>query len=140
MNKIDKIFSLLSALFAVLIISFLALLVWNQAKNYALRSCVHSVGSDVVEYSSELHDFARSSESWYVLTDDEAKSALKDISFRDCPQSDSQPQDMKERNFKLAVIKNSEYGFRVIVWSKGFDNISGTSDDIVFPRHEKVSN
>jgi len=140
MNKLEKTFSLLSVFFAVLIFSFLIYIVWNYAKNSALYSCVYSAGVDLIEYSPELHNLARSSENWYVLTDDEAKFALKSISFRRCSQSDSQPQDMKERNFKIAVIKSSEYGFRIIVWSRGFDNISGTADDIVFPRHEKVPN
>ncbi|HXG86159.1 MAG TPA: hypothetical protein VNI84_19215 [Pyrinomonadaceae bacterium] len=140
MIKLEKIFSLFSALFAVLIFSFLIYIVWSYAKNSALHSCVYSIGSDVVEYSSEIGSFARSSENWYVLTDDETKSALKNISFQNCSQSNSQPQDMKERKFKIAVKGNGGHSFEVMVWSKGFDNISGTSDDIVFPVGEKVPN
>jgi len=45
---------------------------------------------------------------------------------------------LKDNNLKIAVRKNSKSGYMVMVWSKGFDNISGTEDDIVIPYGEKV--
>ncbi len=141
MIRLEKIFSLFSALFAVLIFAFLIYIISNYVKNSMLRSCVSSVESDLAEYSADkLHNFAQSSESWYVLSDDEAKSALENISPQNCSQSNFQPQDMKERKFKIAVKGNGEHSFRVMVWSKGFDNISGTEDDFIKSFGEKVPN
>lgn len=107
-----------------------------------LRSCVSSVASDVVEYSNEIGNFARNDENWYVLTDAEINYVFSNrhITFRGCSRFKSQPQDFSERNFKIAVIKNSEYGYRIMVWSKGFDNVSGTEDDISSSWDEKIPN
>ncbi len=89
----------------------------------------------MVEYSPEIISLARNSESWYVLTDNEAKFALKKkFSKNQCSQLSSKPQDINEEKLKIAVKKTGE----IIVWSSGFDNISGTVDDIVFPNGENV--
>ena len=76
------------------------------------------------------------------MTDDEAKSIFSNqhIAFGGCSSFKSQPQDFNERSFKIAVKGNSEYGYRVMVWSKGFDNVSGTEDAIVSPFGEKIRN
>ena len=107
-----------------------------------LRSCISSVAGDVVEYSYEIGDFARNGENWYVLTDEEAASIFSNerITFGGCSTFKSQPQDLTERNLKIAVKKNGEQGFEVMVWSKGFDNISGTEDDIGSPWDEEIPN
>ena len=142
MSKLSKTFSLISAVCAILLLSFVFYYICITTQKAVLRSCISSVVGDVAEYSNEIGDFARNGENWYVLTDDEAKSVLsnKHLTFGGCFQLKSQPQDMKEKNLKIAVRKNSEYGYSIMVWSKGFDNISGTEDDIVSPSDEKVPN
>lgn len=140
MSKSNKTFSLISAVVAILILSFVFYYIWIITQRAILRSCISSIVGDVVEHSNQIGDFAQNGENWYVLTDDETESVLSDerISFGNCFQFKSQPQDMKEKKLKLAVRKNSEYGYSVMVWSNGFDNISGTSDDLVIPYGEKV--
>ena len=140
MHKLSKILTFLSVVFATLLLFFAVSSVWNWTKKNLLSNCVYFVGSDVVEYSPNIRNFAQSSENWYVLTDDEAQSVLVNIPIQNCSFINSQPQDLKEKRLKIAVRKTSGDGFEIIVWSKGFDNISGTADDIVFPSDEKVPN
>lgn len=142
MSKLSKTFSLISAVCAILLFSFVFYYIWTITQRVILRSCISSFIGDVAEYSNQIDDFAQNGENWYVLTDNEAKSVFSNehISFGGCFNLKSQPQDMKEKNLKIAVRKTSEYGYRIMVWSKGFDNISGTEDDIVSPSDEKVPN
>jgi hypothetical protein len=142
MNKLNKTFSFISVCCAILVFSFAVYYIWTTAKGAMLSSCVSSLAGDVVEYSHEIGNFAQNGETWYVLTDDEVKYVFsnKRITFGSCSTFKSQPQDLKERNLKIAVKKNSEYGYKIIVWSKGFDNISGTEDDISSSWDEKIPN
>jgi hypothetical protein len=134
MNKLNKTFSFISALCIILVFSFGFYSIWTTAQRVMLRSCVSSVAGAVVEYSNEIDDYARNNVDWHILTDDEAKIifANEHISFRGCSKFKSQPQDLTEKNPKIAVKKNGEFGYQVIVWSKGFDNMSGTEDDYRF--------
>ena len=79
MHKLSKILTFLSVVFATLLLFFAVYSVWNWTKKNLLSNCVYSIGSDVVEYSPNIRNFAQSSENWYVLTDDEAQSVLVNI-------------------------------------------------------------
>ena len=140
MNNLNKIFILISTVSVIFILSVVFHKIWISAQRAAIHSCVSSIASDIVEYSNDIGNFAQSRENWYVLTDSQAKEILSDknINFEDCVQVNSKPQDIKEKTLKIAVRKNSESGFRVMAWSKGFDNTSGTEDDIVSPFGEEV--
>lgn len=130
MKTINTTFKFFTSFFVIGIFGFLAFSIWNHTKDSALRSCIYSATGDITEHSKLISDFAKSSDTWYILNDEEAQRVLAEISFRDCSLSGSQPKDMKERNLKIAVRKNSEFGYSVMAWSRGFDNISGTDDDI----------
>lgn len=105
-----------------------------------MRSCVSSVAGDIAEYSAEIRKFAQNAENWYVLTDEEAKIIFSNerITFSDCSKLKSQPQDLTQRNPRIAVKKRGEQSFELLIWSKGFDNISGTEDDIGSSSDEKI--
>lgn len=140
MNNLNKIFVFISAASIIFILSVVFHKIWVSAQRAALHSCMSNIVGDIVEHSNEIGNFAQSSKNWYVLTDGQVKAILLDerVKFEDCSQLNSKPQDMKEKTFRVAVRKNSEYGFSVMAWSKGFDNISGTENDIVIPYDEKV--
>jgi len=142
MNKLNKTFSFISVCCAILVLSFAVFYIWTTAKKAMLSSCISSVAGEIVEYSHQIGNYAQNGETWYVLTDNEAKSVFSNerITFGGCSKFKSQPQDLTERNLKIAVRRNSEYGYRVIVWSKGFDNVSGTEDDIGSFGDEKIPN
>ncbi|CAN5438111.1 hypothetical protein BH10ACI1_BH10ACI1_14210 [soil metagenome] len=118
-----------------MLLSFAFFYIWKITKAEILRECVSSVAGDIVEHWRATEDFSRNSENWYVLTDDEAKSVLSNemINFDGCRNLTSKPQDMKDKNLKIAFK-----GSKIMVWSRGFDNISGTEDDILMPYGEKV--
>jgi hypothetical protein len=142
MNKLNKTFSFISALCIILVFSFGFYSIWTVAQRVMLRSCVSSVAGDVVEYSNYIGNLAQNGDNWYVLTDTETKSVFSNerITFNGCSSLKSQPPDFMERNLKIAIRKNSEYGYRVMVWSRGFDNVSGTEDDIGSSWNEKIPN
>ncbi len=137
MNRLSKIFSLLSALFVIVIVIFLVVTLWNKTENAALHSCISYVAGDLAEHPKEIIKFAPDNEDWNVINEEEAKKILKNVTFGDCPDPNSQPKDMKEKNLKIAVKKNDKHSFEIMVWSRGFDNISRTDDDIVSPYGEK---
>lgn len=133
----NNIFKFFTAFFVISIVGILSFSIWNYSKNYEFRSCIYYATGDIVEHSRSVSDFAKNKENWYILNDEETRKVLSEISFKDCSFSGSQPKDIKEKNLKVAVKKNSEFGFTVKAWSRGFDNISGTDDDIFGSLDEK---
>lgn len=137
----SKTLNFLSVLFAGFVFCFVLYIGWNWFQKNQLESCVYYVNADVVEYATEISKLSSTQGKWYVLTDEEAKSVLtnKNINF-DCSGISPLPNDIKERNLKIAVLKSAEHSsYRVRVWSRGFDDISGTDDDIGFPSNENIS-
>ncbi|HEX8736116.1 MAG TPA: hypothetical protein VF721_12385 [Pyrinomonadaceae bacterium] len=111
---------------------------WHQAKTENLLDCVSSVGNAIVEYSS-IGKFARDDGNWYVLSETEVDNLLESFSIADCPEGFAGlPSDIREKKYRMAVRKTGRSQYDVRVWSNGFDNISGTRDDIVFPEGEKA--
>jgi hypothetical protein len=119
---------------AILVISIVfcgAYFALKKVKESILLSCVYSVGDVLVEYSN-ITTFAKDDADWYVLTDGEADSFLSKHKVGDCQCFGSKPQDISYKKYQIAVRRSGESSFHVKVWSKGFDNISGTDDDLVF--------
>ena len=128
----NKAFSI--GLFIVFIIT--SFLVLRGLQTRILFECVQGVGSDIVEYSN-FHTLVKNSPDWYVLTRDEADRVITQAPNEDCGSFFSRPQDMVDKKLEIAVKSSRDSFYQVTVWSKGFDNISGTEDDIVFGERPK---
>ena len=113
--------------------SFIAVQGCYVLKTEVLRFCINNTIGDIVEYSFKIGDFARETDKWYVLTDTEIDSVFSNehIKINYWSSFSVVPQDIKERKLKIAVKKDAQKSYQVMVWSRGFDNISGTDDDII---------
>jgi hypothetical protein len=133
-KSLTSIIIAISSILLAFVTSYLAL---NFLQRESLQSCVNEVGSDIVEYSKSLPKLTKNDGSWYVLNAVEAKAILSNEIKNPCSKFNFQPQDMTNNEYQIAVRGLSGSSYEVIVWSKGFDNISGTKDDIIFPSGEK---
>ena len=129
-----------TSFFAVCLLGlFLALYFsWNQAKRENVLLCVSSVGDAIVEYSN-IGEFAADDGNWYILSEKEVDYLLENFTVPDCPVGFAElPLDIREKKYRMAVRKTGRFEHEVRVWSNGYDNIAGTTDDIVFPDGEKA--
>jgi hypothetical protein len=138
MTLVKKILSLIPTICVAGILVFFGFIAWNSIHRELLRQCISSIAGEIVEHSHQIENFPPADNSLYVLSDGQTASVFSEIKPPQCHFAGTVPLDITNRNLRIAIRGNKNGGFLIIVWSRGFDNISGTEDDIIDPRDEKV--
>ncbi|CAN5214161.1 hypothetical protein BH20ACI2_BH20ACI2_03970 [soil metagenome] len=69
---------------------------------------------------------------WKQLSDADARILLSETTPGDCGRTQDITRDLWGRKVHVA-LRNSSEVMKVIVWSDGYDGITGTDDDLVAP-------
>ena len=135
---IQKYFFAAFVVVSITLFGWLVWYTWHTMRVTAYDSCLASL-MKVIQRQASAQVIAARSDDWHILSTEEFDAVMTNVRGTDCGGFNDPKLDFYGNRINIALRRgNKDQWPNVIVWSNGWDGVSGTNDDSVMPYGQSI--